>query len=78
MAKIFDAMKQKKSIYLIHHHNQSYHIVPLRLYISSQNGRCHLLAYSYRYKQIKTFRIDHIKISSLVKIVIVLMTIAQD
>lgn len=61
MAKIFDAMKQKKSIYLIHHHNQSYYIVPLRLYISSQNGRCHLLAYSYRYKQIKTFRIDHIK-----------------
>lgn len=63
---LFSAMKQKSSC-LIELHNSrthkesSHHIIPLKLYISSQTGRSHLLAYHPHYKTIKTYRIDYIQ-----------------
>ena len=35
-------------------------IIPLRLFISVQNGRQHLLAYQAEYNIIKAFRVDHL------------------
>lgn len=62
---LFAAMQQKRYT-MIYNHNpktqkESYfYIVPLKIYISSQTGRCHLLAYTPRFKTIKTYRIDYI------------------
>ena len=61
LENILEAMHQKQEIQITNHQNHIYYIIPLRLYISSQNGRCHLLAYTNRYHTIKTYRIDHIK-----------------
>lgn len=36
------------------------HVIPLRIMISAQSGRQHLLAYSPRYRRITSFRIDYI------------------
>lgn len=62
---LFTAIKQKRHI-IINTHNPRKHkdnssyVVPLKIYMSSQTGRSHLLAYSHRYQTIKTFRIDYI------------------
>ena len=63
---LFLAMNQKKYI-MIHNHNsrthkESYsHVLPLKILISSQTGRSHLLAYVPKYKSIKSYRIDYIQ-----------------
>ena len=36
-------------------------VFPMKIYVSTQNGRQHLLAYGYRSRQIQTFRIDTIR-----------------
>ncbi len=36
-------------------------VLPLKIYVSVQNGRCHLLSYNYLYKCISFFRLDSIK-----------------
>lgn len=59
-ANIFEAMHKKYSILLFYHNRPSLEVVPLRIYMSSQNSRCHLLAYSYAHHCIKTLRIDRI------------------
>lgn len=62
---LFLAMNEKRYV-IIHtknpktHKESSFYLIPLKIYISSQTGRCHLLAYTHRYKSIKTYRIDYI------------------
>ncbi len=61
--QLFDAMQQHRDI-LIQSQNphsklqHTFHVIPLRIYISSQTGRTHLLAYSFHFKTIKSYRID--------------------
>lgn len=61
IALLFEAMSQHKTVLLTNQHNTTLSVIPLRIYISSQNGRCHLLAYTPRYRSIKTYRVDYIK-----------------
>lgn len=37
-----------------------FHVIPLKIYISVQSGRRYLMAYSYRYHQMKSYRLDSI------------------
>lgn len=67
---LFLAMNQKRYI-IINTHNpkthkgNSFYVIPLKIYMSSQTGRSHLLAYTHHYKSIKTYRIDYINKVSL-------------
>lgn len=62
ICQLFDAMHQKKSVFLKKNNSKAHsqHIIPLKIYMSCQTGRTHLLAYSYRFKTIKSYRIDYI------------------
>ena len=62
---LFQAIKQKKYITITNinpqtKHKSQFYVIPLKIYMSSQTGRAHLLAYSHRYHTIKSFRLDHI------------------
>lgn len=65
MAMLFTAMR-KKSVVTVTNMNQRFNesrkirIIPLRIFISVQNGRQHLLAYQPDYNAIKSFRIDYL------------------
>lgn len=67
---LFLAMNQKRYI-IINTHNpkthkeNSFYVIPLKIYMSSQTGRSHLLAYTHHFKSIKTYRIDYINKISL-------------
>lgn len=58
------AMNQKRNIQIssqnpISRKKHLFHVLPLKIYISSQTGRTHLLAYSFHMKTIKSYRIDY-------------------
>ena len=62
---LFDAMGQKRYVRLVNHRKGSsvgmvHRLVPLRIFISAQSGRQHLLAYSPRQMRIISLRIDYI------------------
>ncbi len=65
LAMLFTAM-QRKSIITVTNHSRHFdrdmrlRIIPLRIFISTQNGRQHLLAYDAEYNRIKSFRIDYL------------------
>ncbi len=64
-AKLFMAM-QKKAIVTADNHSRHartparIRIIPLRIFMSVQNGRHHLLAYEAEYNSIRAFRIDYL------------------
>lgn len=64
-AKLFMAM-QKKAVVTVTNHSrfskepQRKRLIPLRIFMSVQNGRHHLLAYEAEYNSIKAFRIDYL------------------
>ena len=63
--QIFDAIRQKRQITLntINRRKETItekHVVPLKVFISVQNGRQHLLAYAPRFDRITSFRIDRV------------------
>lgn len=62
MCQLFDAMHHQKSILIKKYNPNSHllHVIPLKIYISCQTGRSHLLAYSIHFKAIKSYRIDYI------------------
>lgn len=62
---LFDAMHQQNTVILKNynpksHLHHSFQVIPLKIYISCQTGRSHLLAYSIQFKTIKSYRIDYI------------------
>ncbi len=62
---LFDAMSKKSSITLesVNRHKDRIsesHVIPLRIMISTQNGRQYLMAYVPRFKRITSFRTDNI------------------
>ncbi|MBR6514500.1 MAG: WYL domain-containing protein [Clostridia bacterium] len=65
LAMLFSAM-QKKSIITVTNHSRHFdrdtrlRLIPLRIFISTQNGRQHLLAYDAEYNRIKSFRVDYL------------------
>ena len=65
LACLFSAMREKRSVSLTSVgrngvDGKRISVVPLRIFISVQNGRQHLLGYRYDMKKICTFRIDYI------------------
>ena len=65
LATLFDAMGRKCEITaanLVRNSSEpkTVRLVPLRVFISTQNGRQHLLAYQPQRGQIKSFRVDHL------------------
>lgn len=65
LAILFDAMRCKceiTAVNLIRNSSEpkNVRLIPLRIFISAQNGRQHLLAYQSERGQIKSFRIDHL------------------
>ncbi len=64
-AMLFAAMQKKRIITVTNHSRHSdrdlrLRIIPLRIFISAQNGRHHLLAYQPEHNMIKAFRIDYL------------------
>lgn len=63
--KLFRAMKDGRAV-TVHNHSRradeprSNRIIPLRIFISVQSGRQHLLAYQPDFNTIKSFRIDYL------------------
>ncbi len=65
IASLFQAMREKREVTLDNLSRSASEpltvkVVPLRVYISAQNGRQHLLAADRRTKRIKSLRIDYI------------------
>lgn len=62
---LFEAINRKRNITLetvnrLKDTIMENHVIPLRIYISVQNGRQYLMAYAPRFKRITSFRIDRI------------------
>ncbi|MGN1047988.1 MAG: WYL domain-containing protein [Eubacteriales bacterium] len=65
LAMLFTAMRRKCVISVSNlsrraHEPRKNRIIPLRIFISVQNGRQHLLAYHPEFDEIKSFRIDYL------------------
>ena len=64
LAELFVAMREKSIItannYSRGKHPQKVRIIPLKIFISVQNGRQHLLAYHPEFNTIKSFRVDYL------------------
>lgn len=63
--QLFDAIRQKRQITLntINRRKETItenYVVPLKVFVSVQNGRQHLLAYAPRFDRITSFRIDRV------------------
>ncbi|MBR4308233.1 MAG: WYL domain-containing protein [Oscillospiraceae bacterium] len=62
---LFRAMREGRAV-TVHNHSRRQNeprknrIIPLRIFISAQNGRQHLLAYQPDFNLIKSFRIDYL------------------
>lgn len=54
------AIHQKKEV-ILQYHDQKYSFIPLKIYVSTQNGRRYILGYHYSLKAIKSCRLDHIE-----------------
>lgn len=66
LAQLFDAIRQKLHITLntINRQKETItenQVVPLKVFVSVQNGRQHLLAYAPRFDRITSFRIDRVE-----------------
>ncbi len=65
LAALFTAMREKRVITVSNHSPRSEmprsnRIIPLRIFISVQNGRQHLLAYMPEYNHFQAYRIDYL------------------
>jgi DNA-binding transcriptional ArsR family regulator len=64
--ELLEAIDEKRrvelKIFAARHGKASAHVVvPLKIYISTQNGRRYLLAYNYRFKKMIFYRLDSVK-----------------
>lgn len=65
LAALFDAMQKKCAVTATNHGRKKgeprkIRIIPLRIFISVQGGRQHLLAYQAEYNRISSFRLDYL------------------
>ena len=65
LAALFTAMREKRAVTFENYSRKrgdaaAIRVVPLRIFISTQNGRQHLLAYWPKYDSIQAFRVDYI------------------
>ena len=65
LTDLFDAMRQKRAIIVNnlnrkHDEPRTAQIVPLRIFISVQNGRQYLLAYQIQFRSITSYRVDYL------------------
>ncbi len=73
LASLFVAMQEKRVISVINQSRRTEkprenRIIPLRVFISVQNGRQHLLAYQPDFNIIKAFRIDYLSSVKLLEV----------
>ena len=73
MAALFSAMREGRAVSVdnLNHKREEPRrttVVPLRIFISAQNGRQHLLAYQYGAKNIVSFRIDYLSRVKLLEV----------
>lgn len=64
LASLFEAMQKKRYVTVDNlgkysKEKRTIHIVPLKIYISSQNGRQHLIAYHEGAKRFNSYRLDY-------------------
>lgn len=65
LAALFTAMRQKRVVTVTNHSSRSdeprrNRIIPLRIFISTQNGKQHLIAYQPDFNCFRSFRIDYL------------------
>ncbi len=65
LAALFDAMREHRAVVAENHRRSApqphdIELIPLRVFLSTQNGRAHLLAYQPNAKRIKSFRVDYL------------------
>jgi predicted DNA-binding transcriptional regulator YafY len=65
LAALFSAMREKRAVTVTNHSRKSdeprkNRIIPLRIFVSVQSGRQHLLAYQPDFNCIKAFRVDYL------------------
>ena len=65
LAALFDAMREKRAVTVTNHSRRKdeaveNHIVPLRVFISVQSGRQHLIAYLPEYHHFQSYRLDYL------------------
>ncbi len=65
LTDLFCAMQKKAVVSVTNHSRHTdldtrLRLIPLRIFISTQNGRQHLLAYDSAYNRIKAFRVDYL------------------
>lgn len=65
LAALFTAMRQKRVITVTNHSRRSdeprrNRIIPLRIFISTQSGKQHLIAYQPDFNNFRSFRIDYL------------------
>ncbi len=65
LAMLFDAMSRKRRVAADHYGRHSaevhtYTLIPLRIYISAQNGRQYLIAYWEERQRFGSYRLDHL------------------
>ena len=65
LASLFTAMREKRAVTVLNMSRRSdlprcNRIVPLRVFISVQNGRQHLVAYLPEYNHFQTYRVDYL------------------
>ena len=65
MATLFTAMRQKRVVTLVNYNRKGgrtseNRVIPLRIFISVQNGRQHLVAYMPEYNHFQSYRLDYL------------------
>lgn len=65
LAALFTAMRQKRVVTVTNHSSRSdeprkNRIIPLRIFISTQNGKQHLIAYHPDFNCFRSFRVDYL------------------
>ncbi len=66
LCEIFSAIYERNTVEIIYEPQgknieQNKEVIPLKIYVSTQNGRQYLIAYNLLYKTIKVYRLDYIK-----------------
>lgn len=65
LCALFEAISKRSSVHITYEsnkakHSESIHIIPIKIYVSVQNGRQYVIGLNTRFKKIKSYRLDYI------------------
>ncbi len=65
LCQLFEAISEQRIITITNYvrrsnRNREWHVIPLKIFISVQSGRCYLLSYNLALHRIKSYRLDYI------------------